>query len=72
MGFLVPPGTAARGPGHGVRAVGRGTWTVVPYPGRMTGGMRRLIPPDGSGRLIDPALLERALPRALPERPASG
>jgi hypothetical protein len=53
MGFFVPPGTAARG-----------TWIVVPYPGRTTGGVRWLIPPDGSGTLVDPALLELAMHEA--------
>lgn len=32
MGFFVPPGTAARWLGTGVRSAGRGTWIVVPYP----------------------------------------
>lgn len=37
MGFLVPPGTAARWLGTGIRTAGLGTWIVVPYPGRSTG-----------------------------------
>ncbi|WP_189189041.1 hypothetical protein [Streptomyces albiflavescens] len=36
----------------------------MPYPGRSTGGVRRLIPPDGSGALTDPALLELAMHEA--------
>ncbi|GHA43392.1 hypothetical protein GCM10010372_49190 [Streptomyces tauricus] len=64
MGFFVPPGTAARWLGTGVRTAGRGTWIVVPYPGRSTGGVRWLIPPDGSGTLTDPALLELAMHEA--------
>ncbi|MEU5159321.1 hypothetical protein AB0G74_06865 [Streptomyces sp. NPDC020875] len=64
-GFFVPAGTAARWVGTGVRAAGRGTWIVVPYPGRATGGgIRWLVPPDGSGALTDPALLELALHEA--------
>ncbi|MFD3906460.1 hypothetical protein HXS80_08140 [Streptomyces sp. CB04723] len=63
-GFFVPPGTASRWIGTGVRGCGRGTWIVVPYPGRATGGVRWLIPPDGSGALTDPALLERAMHEA--------
>src|SRR3954471_6837518 len=39
-GFFVPPGTAARWVGTGIRTVGAGTWIVVPYPGRMAGGLR--------------------------------
>ncbi|CAG6391620.1 hypothetical protein NMG29_17895 [Streptomyces cocklensis] len=64
IGFFVPPGTAARWLGTGVRAVGRGTWIVVPYPGRPTGGVRWLVPPDGTGHLTDPAVLELAMHEA--------
>ncbi|MFE2043983.1 hypothetical protein ACFXAZ_24250 [Streptomyces sp. NPDC059477] len=64
MGFLVPPGTAGRWVGKGIRTVGAGTWIVVPYPGRSTGGVRWLVPPDGSGTLTDPALLELAMHEA--------
>ncbi|NUP42749.1 MAG: hypothetical protein HOY76_38435, partial [Streptomyces sp.] len=51
VGFFVPPGTTARWLGGGVRGLGRGTWIVVPYPGRPTGVVRWLVPPDGTGRL---------------------
>ncbi|MEV8595516.1 hypothetical protein [Streptomyces sp. NPDC052012] len=65
MGFLVPPGTAARWLGTGVRTAGEGTWIVVPHPLRSsTGGVRWLVPPDGSGTLTDPALLELAMHEA--------
>jgi len=64
MGFLVPPGTAARWVGTGIRTAGLGTWIVVPHPGRSTGGVRWLVPPDGSGTLTDPALLELAMHEA--------
>jgi hypothetical protein len=64
IGFFVPPGTAARWLGTGVRAVGRGTWIVVPYPGRPTGGVRWLVPPDGTGHLTDPVVLELAMHEA--------
>lgn len=60
MGFFMPPGTVARWIGTGVRGVGLGTWILVPYPGRASGGVRRLIPPDGSGTLTDATLLELA------------
>lgn len=49
MGFFVPPGTATRWLGTGVRGAGAGTWIVVPYPGRVTGGVRWLVAPDGAG-----------------------
>ncbi|MGW1544002.1 hypothetical protein ACWCPM_27810 [Streptomyces sp. NPDC002309] len=64
MGFFVPPGTASRWIGTGIRTAGAGTWIVVPYPGRATGGVRWLFPPDGSGTLTDPALLELAMHEA--------
>ncbi|GCB45668.1 bifunctional DNA primase/polymerase [Streptomyces sp. NL15-2K] len=64
MGFLVPPGTASRWLGTGIRTAGPGTWIVVPYPGRSTGCVRWLVPPDGSGTLTDPALLELAMHEA--------
>ncbi|MEU6272750.1 hypothetical protein ABZ871_10075 [Streptomyces populi] len=63
-GFFVPAGTANRWLGTGVRTAGHGTWIVVPYPGRSTGGVRWLVPPDGSGTLTDPALLELAMHEA--------
>ncbi|MGW4898082.1 hypothetical protein ACWEQL_38405 [Kitasatospora sp. NPDC004240] len=61
VGFLVPVGTAARWVGTGVRCAGDGTWVVVPHPSRRGRGVRWLVPPDGSGRLNDPVLLELAL-----------
>lgn len=71
MGFFVPPGTAARWLGTGIRTAGTGTWIVVPYPGRSTRGVRWLVPPDGSGTLTDPSLLELAMHEAA-AGPASG
>ncbi|NBE54965.1 hypothetical protein [Streptomyces boluensis] len=64
MGFFVPAGTVSSWIGTGVRGAGQGTWIVVPYPGRATGGVRWLVPPDGSGTLNDPALLELAMHEA--------
>ncbi|MFF3502929.1 hypothetical protein [Streptomyces sp. NPDC003247] len=64
LGFLVPPGTAARWIGTGVRTAGAGTWIVVPHPGRTTGPVRWLVPPDASGTLTDPVLLELAMHEA--------
>ncbi|MQS14213.1 hypothetical protein F7Q99_18530 [Streptomyces kaniharaensis] len=64
VGFLVPVGTAARWVGTGVRCAGKGTWIVVPHPERSSRGVRWLVPPDGSGRLSDPVLLELALHEA--------
>ncbi|MCX4627252.1 hypothetical protein [Streptomyces sp. NBC_01443] len=64
LGFFVPPGTASRWIATGVRGAGRGTWIVVPYPGRNTGGVRWLVVPDGRGTLTDPVLLELAMHEA--------
>ncbi|MFE6778002.1 hypothetical protein [Streptomyces sp. NPDC057702] len=64
VGFFVPPGTAAGWVASGVRGAGHGSWIAVPYPGRETGGVRWLSPPDGSGTLIDPVTLELAMHEA--------
>ncbi|WEO94986.1 hypothetical protein A6P39_013715 [Streptomyces sp. FXJ1.172] len=74
VGFFVPPGTAARWVGTGIRTAGTGTWIVVPYPGRAARGVRWLVPPDGSGTLTDAALLELAMHEAAagPARGRSG
>ncbi|MGW2188090.1 hypothetical protein [Streptomyces sp. NPDC001667] len=64
MGFFVPPGTAAGWVATGVRAVGRGSWVVVPHPGRTASGVRWIVPPDGTGTLTDPAVLELSMHEA--------
>ncbi|TDC15612.1 hypothetical protein E1265_26460 [Streptomyces sp. 8K308] len=64
VGFFVPPGTAGRWVGTGVRGAGRGSWIVVPHPVRAAGGVRWLVQPDGSGVLTDPAVLELAMHEA--------
>ncbi|MFC0600808.1 hypothetical protein [Streptomyces palmae] len=75
VGFFVPAGTAARrtepgsvprgaGPRTVVRGAGPGAWVAVPYPGRPAGGVRWLVPPDGSGHLTDPAVLDAAMAEA--------
>ncbi|MFB7254741.1 hypothetical protein [Streptomyces nojiriensis] len=64
VGFFVPAGTASRWLGTGVRGAGPGSWIVVPYPGRATGGVRWLVLPDGEGTLTDPAVLELAMHEA--------
>ncbi|MFJ6481834.1 hypothetical protein ACIQK6_17155 [Streptomyces sp. NPDC091682] len=64
LGFFVPAGTASGWLGTGVRSAGQGSWIVVPYPGRATGGVRWLVLPDGEGTLTDPAVLELAMHEA--------
>lgn len=61
IGFFVPPGTTGHWLGTGVRGAGLGSWIVVPHPARTVGGVRWLVPPDGSGVLTGPGLLETAL-----------
>ncbi|MFC1420478.1 hypothetical protein [Streptacidiphilus cavernicola] len=65
VGFFVPPGTAARWVGTGVRTAGAGTWLAVPHPARAGRGLRWLVPPDGSGALNDPVMLELAMHEAV-------
>ncbi|MFK4223089.1 hypothetical protein [Streptomyces sp. NPDC019890] len=67
IGFFVPPGTAERWIGTGVRNAGTGSWIAVPHPSWPTRGVRWLIAPDGSGTLTDPALLELAMHEAAAE-----
>ncbi|GHD55835.1 bifunctional DNA primase/polymerase [Streptomyces goshikiensis] len=69
LGFFVPAGTASHWLGTGVRGAGRGSWVVVPYPGRDAGGVRWLVVPDGRGTLTDPALLELAMHEAAAREP---
>ncbi|WP_371499490.1 hypothetical protein OG871_25085 [Kitasatospora sp. NBC_00374] len=72
VGFLVPVGTAARWFGTGVKVAGPGLWVALPHPARRRHGLRWLVPPDGSGRLVDPALLEMALHDAAARRHTAG
>ncbi|WP_042391340.1 hypothetical protein [Streptacidiphilus melanogenes] len=64
FGFFVPPGTAARWVGTGIRTSGPGAWLAVPHPSRAGRGLRWLVPPDGTGLLNDPVLLELAMHEA--------
>ncbi|MFJ9793705.1 bifunctional DNA primase/polymerase [Streptomyces globosus] len=71
LGFFVPPGTASHWLATGARGAGRGSWIVVPHPGRAPGAAGHwLVPPDGRGTLTDPAVLELALHEAVAARAA--
>ncbi|GAA5011966.1 hypothetical protein [Kitasatospora paranensis] len=61
LGFLVPPGTADHWTATGVRGAGTGTSIALPHPDGRSGTLCWLVPPDGSGRLVDPVRLELAL-----------
>jgi hypothetical protein len=64
VGFFLPPGRAGQWIGVGVRHVGKGCWVAVPPPYRDTGHLEWVIPPNGTGTLHSPDLLERALQAA--------
>ncbi|MFD7455922.1 MULTISPECIES: hypothetical protein [unclassified Streptomyces] len=67
VGFLVPPEPAALWAGHDVRYVTEGGWIAAPAPHCRWGALHWLVPPDGSGTLTPPLLLEYVLDRALRE-----
>ncbi|WP_373921832.1 hypothetical protein [Streptomyces sp. T12] len=65
VGFFLPPDPATEWVGPGVRHVGRGSWVAVPPPYRSSGWrLEWLLPPDGTGALYDPAVVELALREA--------
>lgn len=65
VGFFLPPGPVIEWTGPGVRHVGRGSWVAVPPPYQSAGWrLEWLLPPDGTGVLYDPAVVERALREA--------
>lgn len=62
VGFFLPPDPVTEWFGPGVRHVGRGAWVAVPPPYQSAGWrLEWLLPPDGTGALYDPAVVERAL-----------
>ncbi|MET9565124.1 hypothetical protein [Streptomyces tauricus] len=61
VGFLLPPGPAAQWIGAGVRHIGRGSWIPSPPHYRETGHLEWITPPDGTGTLYVPDVLEWAL-----------
>ncbi|WP_244205189.1 hypothetical protein [Streptomyces bobili] len=74
VGFFVPPGTASRCLGPGLRCAGEGAWITAPAPHHRWGSLRWLISPDGAGTLNQPDVLALTLKRAAgrPERGLSG
>ncbi|WP_431680739.1 hypothetical protein [Kitasatospora sp. KL5] len=61
VAFLVPTGTADSWIGSGIRTLGHGSRLAVPHPDAPGHGLTWLVPPDGTGRLVDPRRLELAL-----------
>ncbi|MEV6409522.1 hypothetical protein AB0M58_42575 [Streptomyces bobili] len=74
VGFFVPPGTASRCLGPGLRCAGEGAWITAPAPHHRWGSLRWLISPDGAGTLNQPEVLALTLKRAAgrPKRGLSG
>lgn len=65
VGFFLPPAPATEWVGPGVRHVGRGSWVAVPPPHRSAGWrLEWLLPPDGTGALYSPDVVELALREA--------
>lgn len=65
VGFFLPPDPATEWVGPGVRHAGRGSWVAAPPPYRSPGWrLEWLLPPDGTGALYDPAVVELALREA--------
>lgn len=67
VGFLVPSDPTALWAGHDLRYVSKGGWIAAPAPHCRWGTLHWLVPPDGSGALTPPELLELALEQALRE-----
>ncbi|MGP4005838.1 hypothetical protein [Streptomyces sp. 4N124] len=67
VGFLLPPEPYAVWIGTGLRLLGRGTWIAAPAPHCRWGALRWIVPPDGTGTLTMPEVLEVALQRCASE-----
>ncbi|MEU6544778.1 hypothetical protein [Streptomyces sp. NPDC046859] len=67
VGFLLPPEPRTVWVGTGVRLLGAGTWIAAPAPHCRWGALRWLIPPDGTGTLNIPEVMEVALERCAGE-----
>jgi hypothetical protein len=67
VGFLLPPEPQTVWIGTGVRLLGAGTWIAAPAPHCRWGALRWLVPPDGTGTLNMPEVLEVALQRCAGE-----
>ncbi|MFD4576109.1 hypothetical protein ACFWNK_26965 [Streptomyces sp. NPDC058417] len=64
VGFFLPPDPRSRWIGAGLRRAGRGSWVAVPPPYRPARFLEWLVPPDGTGALHPPGILELALRQA--------
>ncbi|MDT9700957.1 hypothetical protein [Streptomyces sp. P17] len=67
VGFFLPPDPASIWSGPDVRYVTQGGWIATPAPHCRWGDLRWLCPPDGTGTLNTPEVMELALARAVGE-----
>ncbi|MEV6667495.1 hypothetical protein ACE6JH_04215 [Streptomyces nigra] len=67
VGFLLPPEPRTVWVGTGVRLLGAGSWIAAPAPHCRWGALRWLVPPDGTGTLNIPEVMEVALERCAGE-----
>jgi hypothetical protein len=78
VGFFLPPEPETVWIGTGMRHLGKGTWIAAPAPHCRWGELRWLCPPDGTGTLTMPEIMEVSLQRCSSElshlqgRPAPG
>ncbi|MFG2881966.1 hypothetical protein ACGFYV_06505 [Streptomyces sp. NPDC048297] len=64
VGFFLPPDPSGGWVGAGLRYATRGSWVAVPPPYRPARSLEWLVPPDGTGALHRPGMLEEALREA--------
>ncbi|WOX20320.1 hypothetical protein [Streptomyces solicathayae] len=67
VGFFLPPDPGATWVGDRTRHITQGGWIAAPAPHCRWGGLRWLVPPDGSCALTTPRTMELALHRATKE-----
>ncbi|MER6025998.1 hypothetical protein [Streptomyces sp. NPDC001851] len=64
VGFFLPPDPSGGWVGAGLRYATKGAWVAVPPPYRSARFLEWLVPPDGTGTLHSPGVLEDALRQA--------
>jgi hypothetical protein len=65
VGFFLPPGPDTVWAGEDIRYLSTGAWIASPAPHCRWGDLRWIWPPDGTGALNTPAVLEAALHQAV-------
>ncbi|MFF4352889.1 hypothetical protein [Streptomyces sp. NPDC001530] len=67
VGFFLPPEPETVWIGTGLRRLSKGAWIAAPAPHCRWGALRWLCPPDGTGTLTMPEVLELTLQRSVNE-----